>query len=122
MSTPIVWLYVNEPHLGRRLLAVRREEEVTIYWRMRVDQNGRRPFDAPLGSPRWCKATTVRPGESTTFGDIRIRYGEDGRLEATGQEPRASRHGQMFVTTACGIGEPELLNETWGPNPGETQP
>lgn len=111
----ILWLYIYEPRTGRKLLAVvRGEAPAQLYWRMNAERDGARPFNVAAGSPRWREEQRLARGESTTFGDVRITFHEDGRLLAEGQEARGQRYAQLFKKVECGMGEPPQLAEVWG--------
>lgn len=109
----IMWLYVYEPHTGRKLLAVSRDGVVTIYWRMNGGQFDRRPVGVEAGSSRWKRGQDLERGQSTTFGDVRILHTDEGHLYAEGKEASGQRYAQLFKRVQAGAGEPPHLSEVW---------
>lgn len=112
-STPIAWFRLRLPSLGRDLLFVHHGDHIAIFWRMRDERGGGRPYGVEAGAPRWRPSGQLLPGGEDRNGGWSWGMTAAGAFWFQGSRARGSAHAQHAEEVEAGIGAPPHLAEVW---------
>lgn len=112
-ATPIAWVRLRLPSLGRDYLFAQHPGFVAVYWRMRDEANKPRPVGVASGDPRWRAAGRLLPHETDRNGGWSWGVTGEGWFWFRGSNGSATARAQHAEHIVCGLGEPPHLAEVW---------